>query len=523
MPSDVGNATFGVRIETGGDPGLVAAMIAPLAGADAAELETQLIAGPVVIAEGLTHDDAMELLHACTRMGAEARLVSALQAQARTTDSGTLIGASVAGLIEEAQANGAEFGVPAEELARLLQASGNAQTEAFTNEELQAALNQVAERPTAVDGHKTLALGSLNIEPPGAAVAPRASEPGRNVVALDPFALDPNADNRKATVPLLPAVDRPPPLVAPPNIEPNHEPLETSGMGSVGSGPLLFRLDPPEVRPTATGSLPRPARLTTSSPVAAVPPVNTDTLADQSLDEMARAEKGGKPRRFDLMEAAPVARRGRPRMPTLNAQPTSARRSEAAHRPGVAALLSLVLPGMGQVYNGRFERGGWYALGALLVVPWVFSIADAWRTAKSIRQGLRRVPPPGVRWRASASQLALNVAVLFVVGGGVVLYRMRAETVVSEPPPATVRSAAPSAAPSAPPSAPPSVAKKRPIEVDLPVEALMRKGQAAFDRGLYAEAEDIMHAIIRRDPDNQAAYRLLVEANSRRQPRKATP
>jgi TM2 domain-containing membrane protein YozV len=540
-----GDATFGVEIETNGDPGLVAAMIAPFADVDADELEAQLIKGPVRIAEDLSRDEAMELVHACTRMGADARLIGLTSTQ--STQSGTLIGASLASMTDEWQ--GSEAPNP-QALAELMAGGVNA-TQPFASADLKAALAQAislrehaAPPPSGsmgAQGHKTLALGSMKAladsldsyapddSAPGnlgsnaeASISSRLTPVGLRapgaVVSLDPFSMDPANAHRKATLQLLPAVDRAPPIMAPPQMDPSdsgHEALKTSGMGSVNDGPFMFRLEAPTPRPSDTGTVPRPVRLGTSAPAAAAPPVN-DTLANVSTDDLARAA-GQNPKRFNLMDAAP---RSKPRMPTLNARLTTARRSEADHSPGTAALLSLVLPGMGQVYNGQFERAGWYALGALLVVPWLLSIGDAYRTAQAIQNGERRTPDASVRRRAVASQLALNLSVIFVVVGGVVLYRMRTQQVLA-PSPATVTLpvvAPPTAPPSASTSAVAEEAPRKPIEVDLPVDALMRKGKAAFERGLYAEAEDIMHTIIRKEPNNKEAYKVLVEANSRRRP-----
>lgn len=51
-------------------------------------------------------------------------------------------------------------------------------------------------------------------------------------------------------------------------------------------------------------------------------------------------------------------------------------------RPVVAALLSTVLPGAGQVYNGQFFKGLFVCFSAFLIVPWIFGIFDAAITAK---------------------------------------------------------------------------------------------------------------------------------------------
>ncbi len=560
--------SFGVRIRVAHDPGGVAAMIAPLAGLDPEELEATLRLGPVVIADALSRAEADELLAVCTSLGAEAHLLDDSEGTASTA-SGTLVGASVAGLIAEASD---EEIMSLAGLSHAVEPSVQ-QTASFASADLQAALDEAVARrkaaagplPTAPErlenvpadagslgGHSTRVIGSFDA--PGASFTPSSLDGssaqqgrGSSMLDLDPFAVE-GSEDRRATVPRLPAVDRPPPLVAPPPprelADLPHTALETSGFSSE-SGPLIFRLAAPQPQVTETGSMPRPARLTSEAPSARGP----DTLTDAPLPDEAGLDPFGALRAAPPPPAAaPVARKQHtlpagspePRLPPprrrpprrLPAEPLTARRAEADHSPLRASLLSLVLPGMGQVYNGQFERAGWYALGALLVLPWLASVIDAWIGANQIRAGQRRAPESRHRRRAVISQLALNLSVLFVVIGGLVLYRLR-----SQPRPA------PPVAVPAPPLAPPSAAgavddadagpepvdggapdgatgsrrPRPPIEADLPIETLMAKGRRAYEMGLYAEAEDIMHAVIRRDPDHKAAYQLLVEANGKRQ------
>lgn len=68
--------------------------------------------------------------------------------------------------------------------------------------------------------------------------------------------------------------------------------------------------------------------------------------------------------------------------------------------PGLAAVLSFFVPGLGQIYNGQIAKGivvfvigplfflgvlGWIGVGYLLYVPlWIYAIYDAYRTAERI-------------------------------------------------------------------------------------------------------------------------------------------
>jgi len=54
-------------------------------------------------------------------------------------------------------------------------------------------------------------------------------------------------------------------------------------------------------------------------------------------------------------------------------------RAVSDHEPSplLAAVLSMVVPGLGQVYNGRLAKGVLVFLTAWLVLPWIFGVVDA--------------------------------------------------------------------------------------------------------------------------------------------------
>ena len=76
---------------------------------------------------------------------------------------------------------------------------------------------------------------------------------------------------------------------------------------------------------------------------------------------------------------------------TVNAKPyceaCAARREEQS--PFLAGLLSLLVPGMGQVYNGEWGKGLVIFLTGWLIAPWIYGIADAVTVAEAIRSGRR--------------------------------------------------------------------------------------------------------------------------------------
>lgn len=74
--------------------------------------------------------------------------------------------------------------------------------------------------------------------------------------------------------------------------------------------------------------------------------------------------------------------------------------------PGLAAILSFFIVGLGQIYNGQIAKGVglmaaafvsgilcWVAIGFILLpAVWIFGIWDAYRTAERLNR--EAVPPP---------------------------------------------------------------------------------------------------------------------------------
>jgi TM2 domain-containing membrane protein YozV len=55
--------------------------------------------------------------------------------------------------------------------------------------------------------------------------------------------------------------------------------------------------------------------------------------------------------------------------------------------PWVAAISSLLLPGIGQVYNGQVSKGIIIFLSCWLIIPWIYGVVDAFITAKKVNRG----------------------------------------------------------------------------------------------------------------------------------------
>lgn len=71
-----------------------------------------------------------------------------------------------------------------------------------------------------------------------------------------------------------------------------------------------------------------------------------------------------------------------------------------AHVPGLAALLSLLAPGAGQVYNGQRERASHFGMRFLLLRPWYESVRQAYDYAEKIRTYWAPYPDSGAFGRA---------------------------------------------------------------------------------------------------------------------------
>ena len=58
----------------------------------------------------------------------------------------------------------------------------------------------------------------------------------------------------------------------------------------------------------------------------------------------------------------------------------------SAKSPLLAAALSAVFPGMGQAYNGQLGKAVLIFITAILVVPWIYGIYDAYQDARRIQR-----------------------------------------------------------------------------------------------------------------------------------------
>ncbi|OAS25634.1 hypothetical protein A5481_09160 [Methylobacterium platani] len=71
--------------------------------------------------------------------------------------------------------------------------------------------------------------------------------------------------------------------------------------------------------------------------------------------------------------------------------------------PGIALVLSLVICGIGQMYNGQVAKGILMLLGSILLwlvmlgwIVWIWSMIDAYQTAKAINARMFRLRAAGL-------------------------------------------------------------------------------------------------------------------------------
>jgi TM2 domain-containing membrane protein YozV len=85
--------------------------------------------------------------------------------------------------------------------------------------------------------------------------------------------------------------------------------------------------------------------------------------------------------------------------------------------PGIAALLSFVFTGLGQVYNGDFKRGVLFLIGTLVgtlffivpgIIVWGYQIYDAYSTAKKMSAGEIQFK------EANTTEMILYIVLIFV-------------------------------------------------------------------------------------------------------------
>ncbi|MGK0360593.1 MAG: hypothetical protein ACI9U2_002906 [Bradymonadia bacterium] len=583
-----------IRPPERGDVGMLIAMIGPLVDLDPAELSRALAKGPAIVGDDMARGEAEQLMGVFTSLGADAELLlpdgtvntpepiaasktlplhaksiatalDAVTARNATQPFDTrMLRAKVAAAHAERRSAAQATTPPA--------GSAMTQTQPFNARALRAAANQLmgssppdplapmhATSPQAVGLVGQIARAPLfeRREGDSGLPAPRAAQGDR-------------ASNRPQS---RPASERPLP----------GESLR--GADSPRNLPMRSSVPPRDrtVRSTQhkgllgvrASSLPPPVRL------EGLPPIEPDALEDSvntaSVAFASDRQRGAStPPRGYSHPPGPVAgshpQPNQARGDAIRERVQDAQAAPVDHSVGVAVLLAVLLPGMGQLYNGQRNRAVWFAVSALLLLPWLWAIVDAGLVAHSILERQRRRPSRSGRRAALPGQIVLDIAVFVALAGGLTLLAHAIEdrngdvpidviplaaaattaSAAPQPPPqtavaavtpgqATPRSQASTrinapvsaaagtvasaatrlASPStvaAPPSAMP-VARHAPVSAARDLDQLLAAGRTACGEGRFAECESLMRVIIKDRSKHREAHQLLVDAISQQGPR----
>lgn len=552
---------FGVRlvVRPGLSPEAVAdlsRLLAPIAATPADVLQAALARGPYVLDALLDETQARQLVLTFRDLGATADLVEAIDPGRPlfSTDEQKAIGGGWRHVVTQSRlATSKSTRVVSDTVLqpalRDLPATGELSKRLVTGAIFQRSTANAPSDTAPFDmslleGHVATEHGPADVEDRGAT----QSMPVHRQAAANTLLM---ATDLFATRPFLSALSMerdkaaaPPPFAAPdeaaPTVDPFASPvMSTMSIGSLSVGPKVFQLATPAPSLSETGHLVRPAQFSPFSEVVAADstprhgvyrlpphraPPQQQTSQQTSQQTPVTSEIVGprpEPKPTPISEASPPAR-DVPAATTQKRAPVAVRpltRRQLNHQPLRAALLSAVVPGLGQLYNGQRERAVLVALGTPLVVPYFFGILDAFRFGRKVNAGLVPAPDPGGRRAAYPGQVALGLAIVLSLFVAVHLALRLAEPApaIVMPPDLAAVEAPPTMAPP-PPETPPSPRQALGDGLDVPM--LMRKGRMACERGLYAECEEIMHEVISRDPSNREAYPLLIEATAQRRAQK---
>ncbi len=187
--------------------------------------------------------------------------------------------------------------------------------------------------------------------------------------------------------------------------------------------------------------------------------------------------------------------------------------SAASGHAWKAGLLSALAPGAGQAYNSEHSRAVTFALAGLFVVPWVVSVIDAFKRARSLDASGRFVPAP--------ARTVVSVVIGFwgLVGALGVLYAAMDMATEPDPPPRVVVTP-PSPAPREPVAAPdPQLERQRAlieeqqrVERQERVAGLVARARLACDAGDYVECRRLAEDALEIDESDPGARRVHVEA-----------
>jgi len=88
----------------------------------------------------------------------------------------------------------------------------------------------------------------------------------------------------------------------------------------------------------------------------------------------------------------------------------------SGHSPFLALLLGLVIPGAGQSYNGQPVKGFFLLFFSFLILPYFYSLYDAFSTASKLKAHGVSTGCSGFLWVLLQAWLVFNVALFIAIG-----------------------------------------------------------------------------------------------------------
>jgi hypothetical protein len=400
----------------------LARLLVPLTGVEIAPLTELLERGPMTVEADLSPTDAKALQKRLAKMGVPAEIQ----------------GDEVATLESDSRPPALPGGLPTEEIPRA--PAPPRRREVITEEISRPPLTGESTPPPAVDENGVQIPGALEaLEGPRATdeiprrrkktmrgMAPReqTDTPPGGWGALFPDLVDPGpgaSEPETAETPKRAAV-------------PSLDELEGDS-DSDGIPPSLTATDSPERRTAeldrdepprrrrgtvpgglAGGEWPGPDTADDAPPSAPQTPAAPRPDSPPTSD--GSAESSTPPKEFDgshLAELLPGDEERPPYAPTgFDPRPE--------HPPQVAAALSVLAPGAGQVFNGDDEEALAYGLRFWLIKPWVDAVRDAYDKGEKIRTYWAPRPEPGAFVSAlkylAAFWLCVGLSVTLLYFGG---------------------------------------------------------------------------------------------------------
>lgn len=596
-----------IRPPERGDVGMLVAMIGPLVELDPAALSRALAIGPAIVGDDMARGEAEQLMGVFTSLGADAELLlpdgsvntpepieanntlplhakgiaaalDAVTARNPTQPFDTrMLRAKVAAAHEERRGARQPTTPPV--------GSSVTQTQPFNPRALRAAANDLATSTPPGPRTSSRAPSTQPIDMTGQFARKPLFEPRSGDAGLP---APRTARGSRGAARSRPVSARPPPGESLRGTDPPRRLPRRSSAPPLGRP--LRSAAPSGLPGVRASSLPPPVRL------EGLPPIEPDAKADASVafapdlpgaptpprgyahPPSPESSAPTPPRGYSHPPAAVAGSHPTPNQARGDAIQKRAQDAQAApveHSVGFAVLLAVLLPGMGQLYNGQRNRAVWFAVGALLLLPWLWAIVDAGLVAHSILEKQRPRPSRSARRAAVPGQVVLDFAVFVALAGGLTLLVHAIEdrtdmgmdvipmagasttapddaaapktniAAIAPPTQASPPSAAPmsvagasvtSAAAVAPPSAgpgsaastviaappsaaPPSTTRRAPISAGRDIDELLAAGRTACGEGRYADCENLMRVIIKDHPKHREAHRLLVDAISQQGPR----